>query len=74
MFFVLIVHGVRPLKRYIEQHITTELSKLLIQMKIAPHSHIEIDIDKNDQYQVQVQQLQSATSNTSAKPTYNRKY
>jgi len=72
LFFVLIVHGVRPLKGYIEQHITTELSKLLIQMKIASHSHIEIDIDKNDQYQVQ--QPQSATSNTSAKPTYNRKY
>ena len=66
-------NGARPLKRYLEKHITTELSKLLIQMKLAPHCHVTIDTDANDQYQFQLQQLQRTSSNSPAKPTYNRK-
>jgi ATP-dependent Clp protease ATP-binding subunit ClpB len=67
------VYGARPLKRYLEKHITTELSKLLIQMKLAPHCHVTIDTDANDQYQFQIQQLQRTTSNSPSKPAYNRR-
>ncbi len=72
--FLKIVYGARPLKRYLEKHITTELSKLLIQMKLAPHCHVTIDTDANDQYQFHIQQLQRATSNSPSKPAYSRKY
>jgi ATP-dependent Clp protease ATP-binding subunit ClpB len=72
-FYFLIVYGARPLKRYLEKHITTELSKLLIQMKLAPHCHVTIDTDANDQYQFQIQQVQRTNSNSPTKPAYNRK-
>lgn len=62
------------MKRYLEKHITTELSKLLIQMKLAPHCHVTIDTDANDQFLFQIQQLQKQTSNSPTKPAYNRKY
>ena len=68
-----LVYGARPLKRYLEKHITTELSRLLIQMKLAPHSHVTIDTDANDQYQYQIQQLAKASSNSPLKPVYSRK-
>ncbi|CAF1342757.1 unnamed protein product [Rotaria magnacalcarata] len=56
-----IVNGVGPLTSYVEKYITTVISNLLIQMKIAPYSHITIDFDENYQYQVHVQQLQLKT-------------
>ncbi|CAM4846317.1 unnamed protein product [Rotaria magnacalcarata] len=55
------VNGVGPLTSYVEKYITTVISNLLIQMKIAPYSHITIDFDENYQYQVHVQQLQLKT-------------
>lgn len=67
------IYGARPLKRYLEKHITTELSKLLIQMKLAPHCHVTIDTDANDQFLFQIQQLQKQTSNSPTKPAYNRR-
>lgn len=68
-----IVYGARPLKRYLEKHITTELSKLLIQMKLTSHCHVTIDTDTNDQFIFQIQQLQKQTSNSPTKPAYSRK-
>ncbi|UJR29297.1 hypothetical protein I4U23_010511 [Adineta vaga] len=67
------VYGARPLKRYLEKYITTELSKLLIQTKLAPHSHVTIDTDTNDQFQFHIKQLQRTTSNSPTKPAYNRR-
>jgi ATP-dependent Clp protease ATP-binding subunit ClpA len=69
-----IVYGARPLKRYLEKHITTELSKLLIQMKLAPHCHVTIDTDANDQFVFNSQKLARTTSESPAKPAYSRQY
>ncbi|CAF4805634.1 unnamed protein product, partial [Rotaria sp. Silwood2] len=66
-------YGACPLKRYLEKYITTELSKLIIQMKLPSHSHVTIDTDANDQYKFQIQQLQRTTSSSPAKPTYHRR-
>ncbi|CAF5089702.1 unnamed protein product, partial [Rotaria magnacalcarata] len=48
-------------------NITTQLSKLLIEMKVVPNNHVNIDIDINDQYQFHIQELtsKSLTSSTS---------
>ncbi|CAF0728644.1 unnamed protein product [Adineta steineri] len=67
------IYGARPLKRYLEKHITTELSKLLIQTQLAPHSHVTIDTDSNDQYQFSIQKLQRTNSNSPSKPAYSRR-
>jgi ATP-dependent Clp protease ATP-binding subunit ClpA len=72
-FFFVIAYGARPLKRYLEKHITTELSKLLIQMKLAPHCHVTIDTDENDQFKFHIQQLEKSNSISPKKPEYNRK-
>ncbi|CAF4785902.1 unnamed protein product, partial [Rotaria sp. Silwood2] len=48
-------YGARPLKRYLEKYITTELSKLIIQMKLPSHIHVKIDTDASDQYKFQIQ-------------------
>ncbi|CAF1153160.1 unnamed protein product [Rotaria sordida] len=70
------VYGIHSLKQYFKKNITTEVSKLLIEMKVVPHNHITIDIDINDQYQYQfhIQELtnKSLTSSTSHScHTYN---
>jgi len=67
------IYGARPLKRYLEKYITTELSRLLIQMKIQPHCHVTIDTDANDQFTFQIQQLQRTNSNSPSKPAYSRR-
>ncbi|CAF0743131.1 unnamed protein product [Adineta steineri] len=67
------IYGARPLKRYLEKHITTELSKLLIQTQLAPHSHVTIDTDSNDQYHFSIQKLQRTNSNSPSKPAYSRR-
>jgi len=67
------IYGARPLKRYLEKYITTELSRLLIQMKIQPHCHVTIDTDANDQFTFQIQQLQRTNSNSPSKPAYGRR-
>ncbi|CAF1154482.1 unnamed protein product [Adineta steineri] len=67
------IYGARPLKRYLEKHITTELSKLLIQTQLAPHSHVTIDTNSNDQYQFSIQKLQRTNSNSPSKPAYSRR-
>ncbi|CAF1252716.1 unnamed protein product [Rotaria sp. Silwood1] len=67
------IYGARPLKRYLEKYITTEISKLIIQMKLSPHSHVTVDTDAHDQYQFSIQQLQRTSSNTPTKPTYHRR-
>ncbi|CAF2103970.1 unnamed protein product [Rotaria magnacalcarata] len=67
------VYGARPLKRYLEKHITTELSKLIIEMKLQQHSHVTIDTDAHDQFQFQIQQLQRTTSRSPSKPAYMRR-
>ncbi|CAM4773244.1 unnamed protein product [Rotaria magnacalcarata] len=61
------VYGIRSLKQYFEKNITTQLSKLLIEMKVVPNNHVNIDIDINDQYQFHIQELtsKSLTSSTS---------
>ncbi|CAF4690135.1 unnamed protein product, partial [Rotaria magnacalcarata] len=66
-------YGARPLKRYLEKHITTELSKLIIEMKLQQHSHVTIDTDAHDQFQFQIQQLQRTTSRSPSKPAYMRR-
>ncbi|CAF5226882.1 unnamed protein product, partial [Rotaria magnacalcarata] len=38
------VYGIRSLKQYFEKNITTQLSKLLIEMKVVPNNHVNIDI------------------------------
>ncbi|CAF1036543.1 unnamed protein product [Rotaria sordida] len=65
------VYGARPLKRYLEKYITTEISKLIIQMKLPQHSHVTVDTDANDQFQFHIQHLQKTTS--PSKPTYHRR-
>lgn len=60
------------MKRYLEKHITTEISKLIIQMRLSAHSHVTIDTDGNDQFQFQIQQLKRSDSNSPQKPSYNR--
>jgi len=67
------IYGARPLKRYLEKHITTELSKLLIQTRLAPHSVVTIDTDANDQYQFHIQRLQRKPSSSPKKPGYVRR-
>lgn len=69
-----LVYGARPLKRYLEKHVTTELSKLIIQMQLSPHAHVTIDTDANEQFQFHIKQLQRTTSNSPQKPAYNRSY
>ncbi|CAF3701700.1 unnamed protein product, partial [Rotaria sordida] len=64
-------YGARPLKRYLEKYITTEISKLIIQMKLPQHSHVTVDTDANDQFQFHIQHLQKTTS--PSKPTYHRR-
>ena len=61
------------MKRYLEKHITTELSKLLIQTKLVAHCHVTIDTDVNDQYQFHIEQLERIDSNSPVKPAYARK-
>lgn len=68
-----IVYGARPLKRYLEKYITTELSKLIIQTKLGPHSCVTIDSDANDQFLFQIQKLERANSTSPQKPAYHRK-
>ena len=68
------VYGARPLKRYLEKHITTELSKLIIQTKLSSHCHVTIDMDHNDQFQFHIEQLPRTNSNSPQKPAYNRAY
>lgn len=41
------IYGARPLKRFLEKKLTTELSKLIIAGELPPHSNVEIDIVKN---------------------------
>ncbi|CAF0775838.1 unnamed protein product [Didymodactylos carnosus] len=68
------VYGARPLKRYLEKHITTELSKLLIQSKLTPHSHVSINCDSNDKFTFQMQQTAPRkTPQTSSRPEYSRR-
>lgn len=67
------VYGARPLKRYLEKHVTTELSKLIIQMKLSSHSHVTIDTDTNDQFQFHIKQTQRTNSNSPQKPAYLRR-
>ncbi|CAF4636844.1 unnamed protein product [Rotaria sp. Silwood1] len=52
------VNDVRSLKRYLDKHITTELAKLLIQMKLSPHSHVTVITVAQNQYQIHIEQLQ----------------
>lgn len=35
-------YGARPIKRYIEKHVVTDLSKLIISGRLQPKSHVEI--------------------------------
>ncbi|KAJ0399046.1 hypothetical protein ATCC90586_004505 [Pythium insidiosum] len=35
-------YGARPIKRYIEKHVVTDLSKLVIAGKLPPKSHVEV--------------------------------
>ncbi|GLD96207.1 hypothetical protein PINS_up004885 [Pythium insidiosum] len=35
-------YGARPIKRYIEKHVVTDLSKLVIAGKLQPKSHVEV--------------------------------
>ncbi|CAF5039122.1 unnamed protein product, partial [Rotaria sp. Silwood1] len=51
-------NDVRSLKRYLDKHITTELAKLLIQMKLSPHSHVTVITVAQNQYQIHIEQLQ----------------
>ncbi|CAF3866259.1 unnamed protein product [Rotaria sp. Silwood1] len=52
------INDVRSLKRYLDKHITTELAKLLIQMKLSPHSHVTVITVAQNQYQIHIEQLQ----------------
>lgn len=36
------VYGARPLKRYLEKHVATELSRWIVSGKLQPHSTVEI--------------------------------
>jgi len=42
------VYGARPLRRYLEKHLVTQLSKLLINGELAEHSTVKVDA-KNDE-------------------------
>ncbi|CAF4128579.1 unnamed protein product, partial [Rotaria sordida] len=53
--FYYLGHGIPLLKKYI----TTELWKLIIDMKILRNYRVTIDIDHNQQHQFQIQQLSS---------------
>jgi ATP-dependent Clp protease ATP-binding subunit ClpB len=41
------VYGARPLKRYIEKHVVTDISKALIAGQLVAHSIVTIDADRN---------------------------
>ena len=44
-------YGARPLRRYIEKNITTEVSKLLVAGKLKEHSDLHIEGTANDELQ-----------------------
>merc|ERR1719410_725263 len=48
-------YGARPIKRYIEKHIVTKLSVLIISGQIAPQSRILVTADSNNQLDFKVQ-------------------
>jgi hypothetical protein len=63
------------LKDYFEKHVTNELLKLLIEMKLVPHSDIIIDINDDNKYQIHFQKLRrpsfSETSTADSKENSN---
>lgn len=38
-------HGARPLRRYLEQNVTTELSKMVLTGKLPDHSTVSVGVD-----------------------------
>ncbi|CAF3140403.1 unnamed protein product [Rotaria sp. Silwood2] len=66
------VYGVDPLKRYVEEYLKEELSKLLIQTRFASPSLVTIDTDINNRYLFRIQHLQRTTSNSPKKLGYVR--
>jgi len=46
-------YGARPIKRYIEKHIVTDLSKLIIAGQLPPKSHVDV-AEKNGQISFRV--------------------
>lgn len=40
-------YGARPLKRYIQNEVVNQLSTLVLEGKIPPHSHVELDLTKD---------------------------
>jgi len=42
------VYGARPLRRFIEKHVTTELSKKVVSGELLPHSRVLVDRMNDD--------------------------
>ena len=38
-------YGARPIKRWVEKHVTTSMASLIVQGKLPPHCHVSIDFD-----------------------------
>eukprot|EP00951_Prasinocladus_malaysianus_P003634 scaffold25591_cov41-Prasinocladus_malaysianus.AAC.1 len=39
--------GARPIRRYVEKEIVTELSRLILSSQLPPHSLVELDVDES---------------------------
>lgn len=65
------VYGARPLRRYIDKHIITELSRLIIAGDLPDHSIVQISVDPNNMsggfhYHVVPETASPSTSRTSS--------
>jgi len=40
------IYGARPMKRYLEKHVVTQLSKLLISGELTDHCQVKITVEK----------------------------
>ena len=50
-------YGARPLKRYLQKHITTLAARLILEGNMKPHDEILIDVDENRELTASVKQV-----------------
>jgi ATP-dependent Clp protease ATP-binding subunit ClpB len=58
------VYGARPVRRYIEKKLVTELSRLVIGGRLVDHSTLTIGVDSAGEYTFQVTPSPTSTSHT----------
>src|SRR5690606_2713483 len=51
------VYGARPLKRYLEKNIVTELSKLILSNKLSEHQTVTIRSGEHDKLEFEIEEF-----------------